>query len=251
MPRTPRQSATGITAAVIYTRVSGDEQEREGLSLPAQLADCRRYAQQHDWIIGAEFQDVMSGKRDDRPEYLALLAEVRRLRAAGQNAVVVVKWLHRFGRRVSERVRCWEELDALGCPSTAWLRAAWCSRWWRTSWRQSRRTKSRQIGERVSSTWRHVTSLGWAKIGRVPCGYRLRTATATERGASSPMKVLEVDPETAPFVLEVFQKIAAGASVRSGRQNCPTQRAAAGDGMGGRVGRHPKPDLRWAPRRRH
>lgn len=28
----------------------------------------------------------------------------------------MVKWLHRFGRRVSERVRCWEELDALGVP---------------------------------------------------------------------------------------------------------------------------------------
>src|SRR5437660_12625966 len=116
MGRTAKPPMPAITTALLYTRVSGDEQEREGLSLPAQLADCRRYAQQHGWIIGTEFQDVMSGKRDDRPQYRALLAEVRRLRAEGQNAVVVVKWLHRFGRRVSDRVRCWEELDTLGVP---------------------------------------------------------------------------------------------------------------------------------------
>src|ERR1700687_52839 len=100
MGRTAKLADAAITTALVYTRVSGDEQEREGLSLPAQLADCRRYAAAHGWIIGAEFQDVMSGKRDDRPQYQALLAEVRRLRADGQGVTVVVRWLHCFGRRV-------------------------------------------------------------------------------------------------------------------------------------------------------
>ncbi len=75
--------------------------------------------------------------------------------------------------------------------------------------------ESRQIGERVSATWRHITSRGWAKIGRVPCGYQLRPATVEERTAGSPMKVLEVDAATAPFVAEMFHKVAAGASARS------------------------------------
>src|SRR5437660_2026820 len=113
MGRTAKPPMPAITTALLYTRVSGDEQEREGLSLPAQLADCRRYAAAHAWIIGAEFQDVMSGKRDDRPQYRALLAEVQRLRGDGQGVTVVVKWLHRFGRRVLERARSWEELDGL------------------------------------------------------------------------------------------------------------------------------------------
>jgi DNA invertase Pin-like site-specific DNA recombinase len=82
---------------VIYTRVSSEEQEREGLSLAAQLADCRRYVAAHSWVIAAEHQDVMSGRRDDRPSYQALLADVRRLRREGQNVIVVVKWLHRLG----------------------------------------------------------------------------------------------------------------------------------------------------------
>src|SRR5687767_9806728 len=114
--RRRRTAATngGITTALVYTRVSGDEQAREGLSLAAQLADCRAYCRTHGWAIGGEYQDHMSGKRDDRPAYQELLAEARQLRATGVQLVVVVKWLHRFGRRVSERVRSWEELDALG-----------------------------------------------------------------------------------------------------------------------------------------
>ena len=57
----------GITIALIYTRVSKDDQAREGVSLDAQLKDCRRYAARQGWVLGGEYQDVLSGKRDDRP----------------------------------------------------------------------------------------------------------------------------------------------------------------------------------------
>jgi site-specific DNA recombinase len=66
-----------MKTALIYTRVSSEEQAREGVSLDAQLTECRRYSAQHGWILGSEFQDVLSGKRDDRPAYQALLTEVR------------------------------------------------------------------------------------------------------------------------------------------------------------------------------
>src|SRR6516162_11091681 len=100
--RVPASAGT-LRIALIYIRVSTDEQANEGMSLPAQLTDCRRYAQHNRWIIGGEYEDEMSGKRDDRPNYQALLAEARRLRAEGKNVVVVVKWLHRFGRKLIER----------------------------------------------------------------------------------------------------------------------------------------------------
>ena len=79
-----------MTIALLYRRVSSDEQMREGLSMPAQLADTRRCARQQDWLIGGEYEDVLTGKRDDRPEYQALLAEARRLRAEGKPVAVVV-----------------------------------------------------------------------------------------------------------------------------------------------------------------
>src|SRR5918993_1972165 len=91
--------STTMTTALIYTRVSSEEQAREGVSLDAQLTESRRYAAQHGWMLGQEFQDVLSGKRDDRPAYQALLAEVRRLRAEEQPVVVVVFRLDRAGGR--------------------------------------------------------------------------------------------------------------------------------------------------------
>ena len=74
-----RVPVPGLTVALIYTRVSSDEQA-DGLSLDTQLAECRRYAaMQPGWVLGGEFQDVLKGTRDDRPDYQRVLAEVRRL----------------------------------------------------------------------------------------------------------------------------------------------------------------------------
>src|SRR3954454_14152946 len=106
--------ATKVTEALIYTRVSSDEQAREGISLDAQLAECRRYAAAQGWAFGDEYQDVMTGKRDDRPQYQKLLADLRRLHVDGRRMVVVVAALDRLGRRLLEQVRCREEMKALG-----------------------------------------------------------------------------------------------------------------------------------------
>ncbi len=42
---------------VIYTRVSTEEQGREGASLPVQLQACRQYAARAGWTIAAEPRD--------------------------------------------------------------------------------------------------------------------------------------------------------------------------------------------------
>src|SRR4051794_26228179 len=110
MARQAKSPSSSVTTALIYTRVSSDEQAREGVSLDAQLAECRRYAAQKGWVLGSEFTDVLSGTRDDRLQYQALLAEVRRLRSEAHPVVVVVAALDRLGRRLLERVRAREEL---------------------------------------------------------------------------------------------------------------------------------------------
>ena len=60
--------------------------------------------------------DVLSGSRPDRSQYVAMLAEARRLAASGRTTAIVVARLDRFGRSVLERARCAEELRALGVP---------------------------------------------------------------------------------------------------------------------------------------
>src|SRR5258708_27450191 len=87
-----------VPSALLYMRVSSDDQAREGTSLDAQLSECRRYVLAHQWPIDGEFTDVMSGTRDDRPQYQALLSRVRQLRAQKVAVVVGVPALDPFGR---------------------------------------------------------------------------------------------------------------------------------------------------------
>src|SRR5258708_40055624 len=71
----------GVPVALIYTRVSSEDQASEGTSLAAQVAECRRYCVDRGFVIDSEWQDVMSGKRDDRPAYQQLLARGREFNA--------------------------------------------------------------------------------------------------------------------------------------------------------------------------
>jgi site-specific DNA recombinase len=204
-----------ITRALIYTRVSKDEQAREGISLDAQLADCRRYAAQHSWVLDGEYQDVLSGTRDDRPQYQALLAEVRRLRAQGSAVTVVVAKLDRFGRRLLERVRCREELKGLGVPVHSVREGGEVSDLVANILASVAQEEVRQLGERVATVRRHIASNGWRPVGTCPWGYRWRPATEDERRYGAPKSVLDVDLETAPYVRRAFEMVAAGGTVRS------------------------------------
>src|SRR5215212_9603443 len=109
-----RHDTDGIITALVYTRVSKDEQAKEGLSLPAQLQTARRYCAERGWIIGGEYQDVLSGKRDDRVGYQRLLTDARRLASEGRAVAVVVMRLDRFGRKLTERIRSREEFKQIG-----------------------------------------------------------------------------------------------------------------------------------------
>ena len=64
------QASGGVPLAIGYIRVSSEDQAAEGVSLPAQHAEVTRYIAAHGWILDAEFQDILTGKRDDRPAVL-------------------------------------------------------------------------------------------------------------------------------------------------------------------------------------
>src|SRR3954469_8460226 len=163
--KTPRE-VQNLPTALIYTRVSSEEQAREGVSLDAQLTECRRYAAQHGWVLGPEFQDVLSGKRDDRPAYQALLTEVRRLRAEGHYAVVLVFRLDRLGRRILERVRCREELKALGVPVHSVREGGEVSDLVANILASVAEEESRALGERVVASKQQIAAGGWYFPGR-------------------------------------------------------------------------------------
>src|SRR5215212_6755209 len=203
---------TAAVTALIYTRVSTDEQATEGYSLDAQLAEARRYAARQQWIIGTEFQDVLSGKRDDRPQYQALLAEVRRLRTQGQTVTVVVAALDRFGRSILERIRSREELKRLGVSTHSVREGGEVSDLVANILASVAEEEVVRLGERVRDTRQHNQANGWHLPGRPPWGYRWRPATGQERTQGAPKSVLVVDETTAPYVREAFRMLASGES---------------------------------------
>lgn len=67
---------------VSYLRVSTGRQGRSGLGLEAQRADVERYLNGGSWKLVAEFMEVESGRRADRPELAKALTTCRAHRAA-------------------------------------------------------------------------------------------------------------------------------------------------------------------------
>ena len=79
---------------ISYLRVSTAKQGQSGLGIEAQRESVQRYVKDGD--ILAEYVDVLSGKRTDRPELAKALQH-----ALAANAVLIVAKLDRIGRKAS------------------------------------------------------------------------------------------------------------------------------------------------------
>jgi DNA invertase Pin-like site-specific DNA recombinase len=202
------------TIALIYIRVSKAEMAKEGLSIPTQLATCRRYAVERGWTLGQHFEDQMSGRRVDRPGYTALLEEVRRLRRLGRGVAVIVARLDRFGRNLLESIRSRNELKAFGVPLHSIREGGELSDLQANLLSVVAQDESDRISARVRDVREELTGGGWWPVGRVAWGWRLRDATPQERGIGAPQRVLMEDPATGPAVRELFKRVADGLSVR-------------------------------------
>jgi len=64
--------------SAIYVRVSTEEQGDRNLSIPAQVAACRRFAGERGWEAGEVYSDVASGKTDQRADFRRLMDDARR-----------------------------------------------------------------------------------------------------------------------------------------------------------------------------
>jgi DNA invertase Pin-like site-specific DNA recombinase len=233
---------TAPAIALIYTRVSSDEQADDGLSLPAQVAECRRYVVRNGWDFGDELQDVETGRRDQRAGYQRLLTAVRGIARTGA-AVVVVASLDRLGRNVAERVRAYEELKQLGAPIHSVREGGLVSEFTYNILAAVAQEESRKLSERVRASNRYLIERGWHPVGRAPWGYRWRPATPDERREGAPVSVLELHPTEAPYVREAWERFTRGEAIQA------IARWAAGLSSEARGGRNlPFAIIRMMPR---
>src|SRR5690349_21739379 len=81
---------------VAYYRVSTDRQGRSGLGLDAQRSAVTDYLNGGNWQLVAEFTEVESGRKNDRPELAKALATCRRI-----GATLIIAKLDRLARNVA------------------------------------------------------------------------------------------------------------------------------------------------------
>jgi DNA invertase Pin-like site-specific DNA recombinase len=82
--------------AIAYYRVSTSEQGRSGLGIDAQKQAVSAYVAGTGMALVGEYQDIESGKRDDRPELLRAIAHTKRCKG-----ILVIAKLDRLSRSVS------------------------------------------------------------------------------------------------------------------------------------------------------
>jgi site-specific DNA recombinase len=101
-----------ITKAVIYCRVSGAKQVREGDGLASQENRCREYATYKDYDVVEVFKDDMSGKFERRPAMDRMLAFLRL--HPKDSVVVIIDDISRFARNVQAHIALRETLSDAG-----------------------------------------------------------------------------------------------------------------------------------------
>src|SRR5687767_11524739 len=108
----PSANGHGPKRAILYVRVSTDEQARSGYSLAQQLEALREYAVQEGLQVLEEVQDPgQSGASLERPG----MDRVRDLVAAGGVSVVLAQDRDRFSREPAYTYLLRREFQERGC----------------------------------------------------------------------------------------------------------------------------------------
>ena len=140
---------------------------------------------------------------------------MRGLALQGKRFAVTVASLDRLGRNVAERVRAYEELKALGVTIHSAREGGIVSEFTYNILAAVAQEESRKLSERVRASWRYFEEHRWCKPGTAAWGYRWRPATDDERKDGAPRVVLEIHPDEAPYVREMWARRAGGESLQS------------------------------------
>lgn len=110
----------------IYTRVSTEDQAKEGFSLDAQLDKLRSYCKARDWIIAGEYvDDGYSGRNIKRPAYskmmeeldkwdLLLVLKMDRIHRNSKNFMLMMEFLNKNNKEFVSMSESFDTSNAMG-----------------------------------------------------------------------------------------------------------------------------------------
>ena len=96
-----------MVRAIIYARVSTEEQKRKGYSIEAQLDACRNYAKARGWEIVGEYDEPKTGKTIKKRE--KLMHALTFLKEGGADMLLVWR-LDRLTRSIMDFQKVIEEI---------------------------------------------------------------------------------------------------------------------------------------------
>lgn len=178
----------------MYTRVSTEDQAREGFSLAAQSKRLRAYADSQGWVVADEYvDDGYTGRDVRRPEYGRMMAERDRW-----DTIVVLKMdrIHRNSRnfmQMMDDLRKWNK-DFVSATESLDTSTA-TGRFVADMLQRIAQLESEQTGERVHLGMREAAETGQFLGMSSPYGYRY------DRGRRN----LVVVPAEADVVRGIFE----------------------------------------------
>jgi len=191
MPRVPI-----VGRAAIYTRVSTDKQQ-DGASLDVQLDACRNYCESNGLVVVAEFRDVLSGLKTDRPQYRQAVDM-----AKAKTVDKLVVWrLDRLGRDSGEYITQLRDLRKLGISVTSVTQPGE-SVLMQELMGVLAAEESRQLSVRITASKRRRASEGKWSGGSAPMGYSI------ERHPDG--GCILVPNDDAPLIRELYKRYATG-----------------------------------------
>lgn len=189
--------------AVIYARYSSDSQREE--SIEGQLRECGDYAERNGMtVVGSYIDRALSAKTADRPEFQRMIKDS----AKGLFEIVLVWKLDRFSRDRYDSAHYKHILKKNGVkvvsakehisdgPEGIILESML---------EGYAEFYSAELSEKIHRGQKENALKGKNNGGGIPLGYLLDKQT----------QKLVVNPETAPLVVEIFERYSEGATVRS------------------------------------
>lgn len=103
--------------AIIYTRVSSDEQAEKGYSLQYQEEQLRKYCASRDIVVVNHYKEDFSAKTFDRPEFNKLMNFCKR-NSGDVDFLLFTNW-SRFGRNAGDSYAIIKQLGKLNIDPQA------------------------------------------------------------------------------------------------------------------------------------